>query len=260
MKTKMMIQGALLGVMALLAASCFNGKDYENKIDTHLLFEFEPQYEYEWPDFADKFFPHDEDTVFFAANITQGPVFFCAKLVEQDGQNVFQGGMALCRGKDTNALPNRDPSYFAVYDEKVGHQGSRAYLVFHDAPADQMPEHFIQIYLPNTESSCSAETMYVHNVQAVVQAAKYGVGLAGGPFQDDDYLLLTVTGMKGTTVTGTKEVKLVDGTSFLKEWTSVDVSDLGSVNYIDFKLTSSRPDFPLYCCLDDLMLHYIEIY
>ena len=123
-----------------------------------------------------------------------------------------------------------------------------------------MPEHFIQVYIPNTDSSCSADQLYVHNVQAVVQAAKYGVGLAGGPFQEDDYLLLTITGMMDTKVTGTKEVKLVDGTKALEEWTKVDITSLSKVNTIEFKLTSSRSDFPLYCCLDDLMVHYVEIY
>ena len=257
MKTKMMIQGALLGVMAILATSCFSNDDYKTEYDSHLVIMFEPQNDYEWPDFADQFFPHDEDTVFFAANISQGPVYFFAVL---DGQKAFQGGMALCRGKDADASGNRDASYFAVYDAKGGNQGSRAYAVFHDAPATQVPEHFIQIYFPNELCTCGAESMYVHNVQAVVQAAKYGVGLADGPFQDDDYLLLTVTGRKGVTVSGTKEVKLVDGTSYLKEWTKVDLSDLGSVDAVDFKLTSSRADFPLYCCLDDFMVHYVEIY
>ena len=260
MKTKMMFQGALLGVMALLAASCFSNEDYKTEIDTHLVVQFEPQYEYEWSDFADQFFPQKEDTVFFSTvppSIAYGPVYFFDKV---DGQNAFQGGIALCRGKDTDASAERDPSYFAVYDAKVGNQGSRVYAVFHDAPAAQMPEHVVQVYIPTTESSCAAETMYVHNVQAVVQAAKYGVGLAGGPFQDGDYLLLTVTGRLGSAVSGTKEVKLVDGTSFIKEWTKVDISELGKLDTIDFKLTSNREDFPLYCCLDDLMVHYVEIY
>ena len=257
MKTKMMLQGALLGAMALLATSCFTKGDYKTEYDTHVVVMFEPQYEYEWTDFAEQFFPTAEDTVFFAANISQGPVFFFAKL---DDQREFQGGMALCRGKDADASADREPSFFAVYDAKGGNQESRAYAVYHQAPDGQMPEHFIKVYLPNNLSSCGAESMYVHNVQAAVQAAKYGVGLADGPFQADDYLLLTVTGKKGTAVSGTKEVKLVDGTSFLKEWTKVDISDLGSVDVIDFKLTSSRADFPLFCCLDDLMLHYVEIY
>ena len=255
MKTKMMIQGAFVGVMALLATSCFNKGDYKTEYKSYISVGFEPEMEYDWADFVYEWFNAGKDTVSFFPNFRWGPVYFFAKL---DDQKVFQGGTALCSGKDADASPERDPSYFAVYDGNGGNQKSHAYAVFHQTST--MPDHFIQIYLPNTESSCAAETMYVHNVQAVVQAAQHGVGLAGGPFQADDYLLLTVTGMRGTTVTGSKEVKLVDGTTFIKEWTKVDISDLGSIDTIEFKLTSSRSDFPLYCCLDDLMVHYIEIY
>ena len=257
MKTKMMIQVALVGAMALLATSCFSTEDFQTKYDSHTVIGFEPESAYEWDDFVDQVFNWGKDTVFFKG-IWFGAVCFYAKL---DDQEVFQGGMALCRGRDADASPERDPSYFAVYDENFGNQKSNAYAVFHDAlSSSMMPERCIWTYVPNTESSCSAESMYVHNVQSVVQAVLHGVGLAGGPFQADDYLLLTITGTRGTSVTGTKEVKLVDGTSFIKEWTKVDISDLGSIDFIDLKLTSSRQDLPLYCCLDDLMVHYVEIY
>ena len=45
-----------------------------------------------------------------------------------------------------------------------------------------------------------------------------------------------------------------------KEWTKVDLSEMGSMDALDLYLTSSRADFPLYCCLDDMGYHYIEIY
>jgi hypothetical protein len=257
MKQKMMIRGALMGVLMILAASCISKQDYKSEYDSHLLIQFEPDQEYQWGDFADQFFNGGKDTVAFYPSISMGPVYFYAKL---DDAEAFQGGAAICCGKDADASEGRVPSYFAVYDKNGGNLNSHAYLVFHEAPGSQMPEHFIQVYIPTTESSCAAEQLYVHNVQAVVQAAKYGVGLAGGAFQNGDYLLLTITGMLDTKVTGTVDVKLVDGTKALEEWTKVDISTLGKVNIIDFKLTSSRDDFPLYCCLDDLGLHYIEVY
>ena len=257
MNKKMMIRCALVGATALLAVSCFNTTDYRNEYESHLVIRFEPEQDYQWDDFVNQFFDGGKDTVAFYPSISMGPVYFFAKL---DNDEAFLGGSAICRGKDSDASEGRDPSFFAVYDQYGGNQKSHAYLVFHEAPGSQMPEHFIQVYIPNTDSSCSAEQLYVHNVQAVVQAAKYGVGLAGGPFQEDDYLLLTITGMMDTKVTGTKEVKLVDGTKALEEWTKVDITSLSKVNTIEFKLTSSRSDFPLYCCLDDLMVHYVEIY
>jgi len=258
MNTKMMIRSALMGALTILAVSCFGDGDYRNEYDSHLLIQFEPDQEYQWNDFADQFFHGGKDTVAFYPSISMGPVYFFAKL--EDDNETFLGGSAICCGKDADASEGRDPSYFAVYDKDGGNQKSHAYLVFHEAAGSQMPEHFIQIYIPNTESSCSAEYLYVHNVQAAVQAAKYGVNLAGGPFQAEDYFLLTITGMLGTKVAGTKEVKLVDGTKAIEEWTKVEIDSFGQIDAIEFKLTSSRSDFPLYCCLDDLGLHYVEIY
>ena len=252
-----MIRCALVGAVALLAASCLNKDDFKNEFNTHMIVKFEPDYYYMWGDFVDEFFNGGKDTVSFNPHFSVGPVFHFAQL---DDSEAFQGGFALAVGKDTDASATRTPSRFAVYDENWGNQKSMAYAVFHDTTATLMPEHDIRISIPNEQSSCTPETMYVQNVQAVVQAAVHGVGLADGPFQAGDYLLLTVTGSLGGKVTGTKEVKLVDGTSCIHEWTEVKLTSLGQVDALDLHLTSSRADFPLYCCLDDMGYHYIEVY
>ena len=256
MKRKM-IRCALLGAVALLASACFGNDDFKNEYNSHIIICFEPEYDYEWEEFQDRFFNYGKDTVGFFPSISMGPVYHFSKLDDAEG---FLGGIALARGKDTDASASRKPSRFAVFDANGGNQKSKVYAVFHDTTAALMPEHAIRIAIPSAESSCSTERMFVHNVQAAVQAAVYGVGLAEGPFQGGDFLLLTVTGSKDGKVTGTKEVKLVDGTSYLKEWTQVDLTSLGSIDTIDLHLSSSRADFPLYCCLDDMGYHYIEIY
>ena len=252
-----MIRCALLGAAALLAAACFGKQDFRNEYDTHLLVQFEPDYEYEWDDFLDKLFNGGMDTIACSPSIFIGPVYHFSKL---DDAGNFLGGICLARGKDADASVGRKPSRFAVYDANVGNQKSRAYAVFHDTTATLMPEHTIQIVVPNATSSCTPEYMYVHNVQAAVQAAVHGVGLAEGPFQANDYLKLTVTAMLDKKVAGTKEVSLIDGTSYLKEWTKVDLADIGRIDGLDLHLSSNRADFPLYCCLDDMGYHYVEIY
>ena len=256
MNKKMIIRCALVGALALLAASCFQQSDYKTEYSSHLQVRFEYDEEYQWLDFVDRFFNGGEDTVAFKS-IILGPITFCATL---DKENNFQGGMVLCRGKDSDASAERKPSRFAVYDKDGGNQQSHAYAVFHDTTATLMPEHFIDIYIPNEDSSCAAEFVYVHNVQAAVQAAKHGVGLAGGPFQAEDNFILTITGYLKEKVTATKDVELIAGTKCLEEWTQVDISSLGKIDAIDFHLSSSRADFPMSCCLDDLALYYVEIY
>ena len=257
MMKKMMVRCALVGVAALLAAACFNSNDYKSEFNTQLLLKFEPDEEYLWEDFVKQFFNEGKDTVSFHQSLSLSPVYHFSKISDTDG---FTGGIALARGKDPKASADRKPSRFAVYDEKGGNGGSHAYVVFHDTTAALMPEHDIQIAIPNTASYCEVKFMYVHNVQAAYQAAKFGVGLSGGPFTADDYLLLTVTGYNGTTVTGQKDVKLIDGMDAIVAWTEVDLTSLGKIDELSLHLTSSRDDFPLYCCLDDMGYHYYELY
>ena len=252
-----MIRCVLLGAAALLAAACFQDGDYKNEFDTHLIVYFEPEYDYEWSTFLDSFFDGGKDTVSFASTISFGPIYHFSN-VEDDDE--FQGGFALAIGKDADASADRKPSRFAVFDADGGNQKSRAYVVFHDTTAALMPQHSIRIAIPNELSTCVPENIYVHNVQAAVQAAVHGVGLADGPFLAEDYLTLTISGSLKDHVTGTKEVKLIDGISYLKEWKMVELGDLGKIDALDLHLSSSRPDFPLYCCLDDMGYHYHEIY
>ena len=162
MKQKM-IRCALLGAVALLAASCLGKGDYKNEYNTHIIVRFEPDADYQWEDFVDAFFDGGKDTVAFAKSISIGPVYHFANL--DDAEN-FQGGFALARGKDADASADRKPSRFAVYDENGGNLKSKAYAVFHDTTATLMPEHSVQIQIPTVDSSCSAEGMFVHNVQA----------------------------------------------------------------------------------------------
>lgn len=257
MMKKMMARCALVGAAAFLAAGCLMKQDFNTQYDSQLLVRFEPDQVSQWEDFRNTFFNGGQDTVSFHENFSVGPVYHFAKL---EGDTEFLGGLALACGKDADASVGRTPSRYAVFDAKGGHLESHAYAVFHDTTAALMPDHLIQIAIPNADSFCEPRVMYVQNVQAVYQAVKYGVGLAGGAFGEEDYLTLTVTGFLGTTQTGEKAVKLVDGTNAVREWTEVDLSDLGHVDALDFHLTSSRADLPLYCCVDNVAYHYFELY
>ena len=79
MKQKM-IRCALLGAVALLAASCLGKGDYKNEYNTHIIVRFEPDADYQWEDFVDAFFDGGKDTVAFAKSISIGPVYHFANL------------------------------------------------------------------------------------------------------------------------------------------------------------------------------------
>ncbi len=77
------------------------------------------------------------------------------------------------------------------------------------------------------------------------------------PFTDGDWLRLTVTGFAGGSTTGSTEYYLADfrgGLTFiLSDWTFVDLSALGTVDRVEFIVTSSDPGKPTYFALDDFM-------
>jgi hypothetical protein len=257
MLRKMMIRCALAGALALAASSCFfNNEGQNSKYEATILVQYEPEYDYEKDQFLYTFFRDGKDSVSVNEYLSFGPV---THYTEVDAEGGLVGGFALCIGVDTLAAPDRRPARLAVFD-KGGCDGSMAYAVFHDTTAALMPEHAIRFGVPNDMSSCVAGFVYVQNVQAVVQAVRYGNDLAGGPFTADDFLSLTITGSKNGKAAGKQTVKLVDGTKPLEKWTEVKLDDFGSIDAIDFHLEASRPDLPLYCCLDNLQFHYLEIY
>ena len=256
MMKKMILRGAFLGVAALLAAACFEFGNVGSKYEADILVHYEPDYYYQQEDFINQFFKGGADSVYVGEYFSTGP---CTHYAKPDPAGRLLGGFALCMGVDTLAAPDRRPARFAVFD-KGGYGESLAYAVFHDTLTSLMPEHAITFYIPNDDSYCSPNVVFVQNVQAVVQAVKYGNDLAGGPFTEDDFLTLTFTGSFKGNAKGSKTVKLVDGKRLLEEWTEVDLTSMSNIDALDLHLESSRPDLPLYCCIDNLYFHYLEVY
>ena len=252
MNTKMMKMGAFLGAAALTLSGCFELTTPESTYELNVLVHYEPDYEYEMDQYMQTFFNDGADSVSVNEYLTvASTVTHNSKL---DADKNLLGGFAMCIGVDTIATPDRKPQRFAVFDDG-GYDKSLAYAVYHDTLSTLLPDHSIDFYVPNEQSSCKLKTIYVQNVQAVAQAMKHGTGLTGGPFTADDFLTLTFIGVRGGTTTGTQVLKLVDGTKLLDKWTEVDLSSLGYVEHLDLHMESSRPDCPLYCCIDNLSLH-----
>jgi hypothetical protein len=252
MNTKMMKMGAFLCAVALTVSGCFKLTTPESKYELNLQIHYEPDNEYDVGKFMQTFFNDGADSVSVHEYLTVDEVITHNSKV--DAKNELIGGFAMCIGIDTIATPDRRPQRYAVFDDG-GYGKSLAYVVYHDTLSTLLPEHSIDFYVPNEQSTCKLKNVFVQNVQAVVQAVKHGTGLAGGPFTDGDFLTMTFIGVKGGQTTGTKVVKLVDGTQLLGKWTEVDLSSLGYVEHLDLHMESSRPDCPLYCCLDNLAFH-----
>ena len=256
MNKNLMKRCAPLGLVALLAISCFKPMDdVQSRYEAYVQVRYEPTSYSDLPQFLSDFFKGGTDSVSVTESFYYGPVYHYAKLDEAGGF----GGFAMCIGMDTLVTPDRRPAPLAVC-AVGGNSKSMGYAVFHDTLSVLMPEHDVLVYIPNDESTAKPHSVFVQNTHAVVEAVKYGVGLADGPFKEGDWMDLTFKGSFKGNPSGEKKVRLVDGTRLLDKWTEVDLSDMTKSDALDLSITCSRPDMPLYAALDDLCFYYLEIY
>ena len=102
--------------------------------------------------------------------------------------------------------------------------------------------------------------MYVNNTAWVVDAIVNGDGMSTVPggFTADDYFKLTISAeLEGKAVNNKVVFYLANGTSYINEWTYVDLSSLGKVDKLHFALESTKKNdygmtTPAYFCIDNL--------
>lgn len=165
--------------------------------------------------------------------------------------SVMNGGwtLSLKRGQlDANGMVTP----FSSAGTSAGAGKSAVYAVFYDNPdASAMVKHDIQFSTSNlTSFTCILYGFMINNSGAVIHFVNEG------NLQQGDYMKVVVTGYKNEAVTGTDEKYLVDyRTSELKvvsDWEAFTFTSLkSSVDAVDFKIESSRLDFPPYFCMDN---------
>lgn len=100
--------------------------------------------------------------------------------------------------------------------------------------------------------------MFVCNNVYAYNSMVYGDYLAGEPFAEGDWFMLTINGaLNGVPVNSKVDFYLAQGTEILTEWTYVDLSTLGEVDELTFSMSGSRTgeyglNTPSYFCIDNL--------
>lgn len=98
---------------------------------------------------------------------------------------------------------------------------------------------------------------YINNTAWVVDAILNGDGMSEGAFGENDWFKLTVNGsLNGEAVNTQVEFYLAQGTSYISDWTYVELSTLGEVDEISFSLSSTKSNAggmttPAYFCIDN---------
>ena len=237
----------MLAAVAVMAASCL-GKSTYYKATYSALADFEYT-DLTAQDFGTYSLYVPKDEAFVGGGCM---AFFNTK----NGDGTLDGGCALSIGCKPILREGYVPEkpWLLYLPEKP--ESANTLMVLKFSP--NMPEVTMQLYLPSEKSTATPSLLFVNNCVQMVNAVRYGTGLAGGPFVKDDWVKLNIKGLRGGEPTGSVEVALADFKTYqdsvVTSWTKVDVSGLGITDQIEFELTSTRSDIPQYVCLDDILI------
>lgn len=229
--------------IALMTVSCFDMNTKSEQSYTLIA-----SFEYAGMDYVEKF---GADSLFFdSSNEGLGIGFhnlaFYHKL--NAGKTDVLGGFLasyLCPVRAEEGGDNANRAY--VMNSK---KDNNTYLVYRSNPvASNMPEHDVE-FMEKKYGTCGIAGCFVTNTVEVADsiAANFELG---------DRLTLSAAGYLNGQQTAQAEILLADFStqkdSIVSTWTPFDLNKLGSVEYIEFRLTSSKPDVPLNFCLDDMV-------
>ncbi len=170
-----------------------------------------------------------------------------------DGE--FFGGVMAGIRRDSVYLEGYVPkSLYTVCDPYGGAGKSSGFGILFDSKG-AMPEHEVSFLYSNI-GTCTLSALAVANTTYIVNTIMFG--LNGIPaFESGDYLTLKVTAIRDGQKASSASIDLAkhNGKSLeiITKWTAMDVTAIGSFEYLDLDLESNRTDLPLYCCIDNLV-------
>lgn len=222
-------------IVALIAVSCFD--DMPTNSEKYTL---DANFEVNDAVFGSDSVRFDHET---GLGIGYMDLAFYHKLNPQ--KTAVVGGFALSRLKGSGSELGRND---LRVNSGAGLDGSPTYAVFkYDEP--NMPEHDIQ-FLNNTYGTCEMMGCYVNNTAEVVDSIRTN-------FQSGDRLTLKAVGYLQGVKTGEAEIDLASYSalkdSIVVSWTPFYLNKLGSVEYVEFEIISTKENVPTSVCIDDVV-------
>ena len=166
-------------------------------------------------------------------------------------QTVAFGGTYVTGAVVTNITDTTFKDYKDAYKSIAGGaKGGKNYVVWYE---DGLSGNAIKLKTPAVVPG-----MYVCNNVYAYNSITKGDAIAGDPFGDDDWFLLSIGGMlDGKMVNTQVDFYLAKGKNVVTDWTYVDLSQLGKVDAIFFTLSGSKTgdwglNTPTYFCIDNL--------
>ena len=166
-------------------------------------------------------------------------------------QTVAYGGTYVTGAVVTNITDTTFKDYKDAYKSIAGGaKGGKNYVVWYE---DGLSGNAIKL-----KEAATVAGMYVCNNVYAYNSITKGDAIAGDPFGDDDWFMLSIGGMlDGKMVNTQVDFYLAKGKNVVTDWTYVDLSQLGKVDAIFFTMTGSRTgdwglNTPTYFCIDNL--------
>lgn len=167
---------------------------------------------------------------------------------------------AFSYSNETSTIFNPSEYYTQQFRSSVGHgaNNSETYGVVY--AFGNNPE----AVLTNTLQGETLSGCYMTNNAWAVSSMENGDAISGDAFTDGDWFKVSIEGYKDNALTGNIECYLADYRSenttdhyILKEWKWIDLSSLGVVQKLKFKVDGSKKgtnglNTPGYFCIDDL--------
>ena len=153
-----------------------------------------------------------------------------------------------------------------------GAEGTATFAVVHDGGDYGTPR--IKVVSDLAPDGVVMDYVYITNASYAVNSMENGDAYSGEPFKQGDSLLLEIRGVMDETEGGDVakiNFYLADYRSanaadhyIVKEWKKVDLSSLGKVKMLTFRIVTSRNDewgnlLPAYFCLDQLRSMEVEV-
>jgi len=229
-------------ITAALAASCFDDGSGMRQSYTATA-------DFNYAEIA--YFP---DSTFFNTQTPDGFAYDALNFYHQLSPDKvwFDGGFILSclqmpvSGK-TEGLNNNN---YRCYLQPLKTQFPNNYTVFYQNPEPgMMPEHALKFPF-NENGTCTMQGCFVTNTVEVAEYVKKN-------FELGDRLTIKATGYLNGTKTGEASINLADFSaqkdSIVSLWTPFELTKLGSIEYVDFEIISSKPDTPPYFCMDNMI-------
>lgn len=183
-----------------------------------------------------------------------------------DGYYFSSGGIAISQWNDKTAAgyTNQCSVYSGDNNQKNGgNNGSKSFAVSY-APSFGQSGAYMYFQTDGTEHEI--DHLYVTNNTYAVLSMKNGDGFAKAfTYENKDWFKLTIEGINASgETTGEVDFYLADfrtpdAGGIVTDWKKVDLTTLGKVHKLNFKMTSSDGEgmwinTPTYFCIDDLAI------